>query len=138
MSDLTLYWLSYYKGIYEQPTMQGRDSDGMRAAVNDLLVVVRINGENKKFTIPATYRHDGNSIPRVAHWIAGPWDGKPFPSRLHDYLYEHGLCPRKESDQLFYLAMKLSNSGWWRRYIYYTAVRLFGWVAWKKHRRSKK
>ena len=70
---------------------------------------------------------------------------------IHDFLYsvEHrGFVPnpdkpnrttkltRKVADKVFLRAMKDCNVGFFRRRLIYSAVRVFGWVAYKKERNN--
>lgn len=96
----------------------------------------------RSWTIPAGFRWNGASIPKVAWSIIG----SPFTGRyqraalLHDFLYEFQGWPpagcgprvhsRKAVDVLFYRMMREDGVGWWRAKIMYSAVRVGGGRAW--------
>lgn len=83
-------------------------------------------------TVPKGFITDFASVPRL-FWIFIPPDGKYTQACvLHDYLYHKQLYSRKESDTIFLEAMKVSKVFWLKRRIIYRAVRLFGWMCWKK------
>lgn len=55
---------------------------------------------------------------------------------VHDHLYEDGLRlkqieDRDEADEVFFEAMVDSGVPLWRCWLYLTAVRIFGWAAYK-------
>jgi hypothetical protein len=57
------------------------------------------------------------------------------PSVIHDYLYAKDSkynYTRKEADKIFYEALKVVDMGLFRRSIAYSAVRLFGFLRYKK------
>lgn len=86
---------------------------------------------NQTITVPAGFVTDFASVPRLpgAYWIAG---GKASKAAvIHDYLYRNKICTRKQADDVFYEAMKVSGQAWWRRSLMWAGVRLFGWTAYK-------
>lgn len=85
-----------------------------------------------KTTIQIGEITNGNSLPKNP--FAENWDGKAIPPCIHDHLYTIGVTSQKIADQLYFAAHKRSNSGWWRRYIYYCGVRIGGWKAWEYER----
>jgi len=109
---------------------------------------------SKKYNIivPAGFRTDGASIPRV-FWST---TGSPFnpdfsaASLIHDFGYKHGYIyiiehgkqkflplSRKEHDKLFRDNLKIAGVGLYTRNKMYYGVRAGGWKAWNKHRRGK-
>jgi hypothetical protein len=54
---------------------------------------------------------------------------------MHDEAYIYGTCARKEADKQFYNCLcKVSNKQIAK--VYYTAVRMFGWIFWYKCRKA--
>ncbi len=56
---------------------------------------------------------------------------------FHDYLYLTGVVSRKLADNYFYELLEDSGSGRYNRFKGYFGVRLFGWLAWRKHRQQQ-
>jgi hypothetical protein len=92
-----------------------------------------------KFVIPAGFRTDGASIPRPA-WIT---TGTPFDPRhiraaiYHDYLYQAGAIPRIRADILFRSTLLADGVSGYQAGKMYWALRLFGWMAWRRYRKGK-
>lgn len=76
--------------------------------------------------VPAGFRTDCASVPRVpfAYWLAG--DTAHASAVLHDYLYRHHPCTKRQADDVFAEAMRAEGVRWWRAQLMYHAVRLFG------------
>jgi hypothetical protein len=89
------------------------------------------------YTIPKGFVSDGASIPR---WL---WTlvGHPFSMRymrqalFHDYLYKTQVLSRYEADRVLYDDTK-GKCSWFRRVAIFTAVRMFGWIAWINHKKE--
>ena len=91
--------------------------------------------------IPDGFLTDFASIPRVL-WAALPPTG-PYGKAavVHDYLYQTmdattHLVTRKEADQVLKEGMEVLGIGRVTRFAIYAGVRLGGWAAWNKHRKS--
>ena len=88
-------------------------------------------------TVPAGFRTDFASVPRALWSILPPW-GKYSPAAVvHDWLYYCGMYPRVVADEIFLFLMERVGVSWWKRRIMYRAVRTFGGVAWRKHRKGR-
>ncbi|MDJ0665419.1 MAG: DUF1353 domain-containing protein [Acidimicrobiia bacterium] len=95
-------------------------------------------------TVPAGFRFDLASIPRVFWWLISPFELSVAAPLLHDFLYAYKGDPpqgsldpsrqysRKEADQLFKRVMEIEGVPGWRRRPAYAAVRAFGWIGWGK------
>jgi hypothetical protein len=85
--------------------------------------------------LPAGFKTDGASVPRVFWNIFSPF-GTYFPAALiHDYLYSKASSfhiTREEADQIFLDAMHDLGVGWLTRRMIHRAVRLGGWKGYKK------
>lgn len=94
---------------------------------------------------------DGASIPSIA-WpiIGGPFEGKHRDGAImHDAAYAaqgvmvspDGLIvryyERADADRMLNEAMQVCGVATWKRRLIYSAVRTFGWWAWKQGRRAK-
>lgn len=86
--------------------------------------------------VPVGFVTDGASIPKVAWGVIGsPMTGRYiYAAIIHDYFYYMGTFSRLRSDIIFLEAMAVLNVPRWKRNIIYRAVRLFGFMAWNKHR----
>jgi hypothetical protein len=92
-------------------------------------------------TIPEGYLWDMASVPRIlSPWIESFELGTAAPL-VHDWSYQHGgvlancwpvlTLTRSETDHLFYRMMR-DEGVKWRKGPAFAAVRLFGWLAWKR------
>lgn len=83
----------------------------------------------KTIIIPAWFRFDGASIPRLFHWIWTPMGTDTLPWALfHDYIYRTHLYPRDIADQLFNELMIDCDVSFIKRALFYLWVRIWGWV----------
>jgi len=81
-------------------------------------------------TVPAGFLFDGNSLPRLMWWYSLPTDFLEAGC-LHDYLYRYGR-DRKVADQAYTEVLELQGQNKVSRGLRYTALRLFGGIAFKK------
>jgi len=87
------------------------------------------------FLIPKDFITDFASIPKVLWSLFSPVD--PLYSKaaiLHDRLYETHETTRQEADALFYEAMMATGCDLIVRYTLWSAVRLFGGLAWSNNK----
>lgn len=82
------------------------------------------------YIVPAGTTTDLASIPKIFRNILERNGRSRRPSVLHDFLYQTQLIPRSDADTLFLDALKAEGVGA-SRYLYYNAVRLGGWIAWR-------
>ena len=83
------------------------------------------------------FKTDGYSIPRIFWSIVGaPLILYPKPAVLHDYLYHYKVYLRVKCDRLFLESMESVGVNYIKRQVRYRAVRIFGWLAWRKYRRD--
>lgn len=76
--------------------------------------------------VPARFTTNGLTLPRIPLVLA-MFDNYGFPAAVvHDYLYAASGVGRKESDQVFYRALRASGVARWRASLMYAGVRLFG------------
>lgn len=83
------------------------------------------------YDIPEGFEFDGMSAPWVLRsFVGGPYRPATVEAvLLHDYLYKKKFMTRKKTDKLFYRMLKQEgvNCAW----LFYIAVRLFGWSHYK-------
>ena len=91
-------------------------------------------GERKTFTVPAGFETDFASIPKPL--LALPfirWRHKFNKAAvIHDWLYYTKEVDRKTADRIFLEALLVLGIPRWKAYLFYAAVRLFGWTHWEK------
>ena len=90
--------------------------------------------DNRWLFIKKGFITDGASIPR-AFWVfytpENPlWLGAAV---VHDALYASELVSRSFADEELRRAMKLEGNNAVRRNIFWSGVRMFGWLTWKGH-----
>jgi len=95
-----------------------------------------------EFTVPARFTTDFASVPRLLQGIAPKLGRQNRSAVLHDWLYstrplvlrKHGYAPitRKDADGIFRRCMREDKVSWLRRWTFWTAVRLGGWVIWRR------
>lgn len=77
-------------------------------------------------TIPKGFKTDGVSIPRIFWWFGKPFDSDTLISAIvHDNLY-HTHVPKLISDLIFLHLMKRYEVKWYKRWIYFIVVLMFG------------
>lgn len=81
-----------------------------------------------KYRIPAGFVCNGASIPRVFWACLGhPFDAELYSSAVvHDYCYDSACIRRAQADKLFRVRMKSCGVRFFKRWIIWLAVRLFG------------
>ena len=93
--------------------------------------------ENEQVIIQVNpgFDFDGASIPKALWSVIGSpmTGGYQRAGCLHDALYAGEIFDRKLCDDLFLEAMASDGVGYFKRYAMYNAVRMFGWLVWKKH-----
>ena len=83
-------------------------------------------------SVPQGFQTDFASVPRI-FWIIIPPDGEYTQAAVvHDYLYHTKKYDREICDKIFIEAMGVLGVSLWKRKIMHRAVRMFGWIPWKK------
>ena len=91
-------------------------------------------GHTNKVVVHRGFITDFASVPQPLWWLIPPWGKYGKAAIVHDYLYQHQTVSREDADRIFLEAMGVLKVKNWRKYPMYLAVRLFGWVAWKKEK----
>lgn len=76
--------------------------------------------------VPAGFKTDFASIPRILWRVLPPWDKHKRAAVIHDFLYQTGATSRWMADSLFYEAMKTLNVPVWKRVVMWLGVRVGG------------
>lgn len=92
----------------------------------------------EEIIIPKGYVTDFASVPRI-FWVIFPPHFYSYrkPSIIHDYLYTENkiILSRKESDKEFSELLKQNGAWCVTIFLFYSYVRLFGWIKWNKYKR---
>ena len=89
----------------------------------------------KVIHIPAGFKCDLASVPRLFRNIINTYGSHTKAAVIHDFLYRNGYkvgISRKEADKIFLAVMKEQGVGFFKRQVMYRAVRGFGMFAYKK------
>ncbi len=89
-----------------------------------------------RITVPKGFITDFASVPRILHSVFPPRGKHSGAAIIHDYLYATQKRSRSESDSIFLEAMKVLGVGWFRRSTMYSAVRVGGWLPWKRAKKK--
>lgn len=87
---------------------------------------------NYHVRVPAGFKFDLASIPRLFWRLIAPFELSLAAPLVHDYLYrsggyvESGNFTRADSDWIFLSIMREEKVAVWRRWLAYFAVRIFG------------
>lgn len=103
-----------------------RDGRALYQLDRNLVFETRLNGDGIRVVVPAEFKTDLASTPRILRPIfppAGTWSPATI---LHDYLYGVDGVSRFLADALFREAMAQLGVSWWRQVLAYYCVRLFG------------
>ena len=84
--------------------------------------------------VPAGFETDFASIPRFARVLIPKLGKYNKAAVVHDYLYQSDKSPltRKQADKCFLDGMRDLGVAKWKRTLMYWAVRIGGFLAWKK------
>ncbi len=87
--------------------------------------------------VPAGFMTDFASIPRpfrsVFSSTSAPWQRAAV---LHDFLYSSRFDTRYYCDRAYYWQARTDGTAKWEATIQYTALRAFGWLAFRKNRKQ--
>jgi len=92
-------------------------------------LIVEVGSE--VWQVPAGFRTDFASIPRVFRSVVPVLGRQNKPSVLHDYLYKNRLRTRRWADRVFLYAMAHTGVRWLKRWAMYAAVRIGGGRVWR-------
>lgn len=96
----------------------------------ELVTPLIYSGNQDHFEIPAGFKTDFASVPRIFWNIVPPYGLYTKAAVIHDWLYRNRIVSRKDADGIFRKIMHESEVGKIKRYSMWAAVRLFGRFAW--------
>lgn len=91
----------------------------------ELLGPIIYQGEFQQFTVPAGFKTDFASVPRVFIWLVPPYGLYTKAAILHDYLYVTKKVSRADADGIFRRSMRELGVSCLRRWLMWAAVRAF-------------
>lgn len=110
------------------PLKVAEEGDG---TVWRLLDPLTVEVGSEVWQVPAGFRTDFASIPRVFRSLVPVLGRQNRASVLHDYLYKNRLRTRSWADGVFLHAMACTGVRWLKRHTMYAAVRLGGERVWR-------
>jgi hypothetical protein len=98
---------------------------------------VGVEGSGDKITVPYGFTTDFASTPSIL-WglMGGPWGRHGNAAVIHDYLYWSRARPRPDADRVFHEGMRIMGVGRIRARMMWSAVRVFGVLAWRKNAKA--
>lgn len=90
---------------------------------------------NREIKVPKGFITDFASVPRVLYIFILPYGKHSSASLIHDWLYSKECnikTTRKEADRIFLKILKEDSVNIFKRKPMYFAVRLFGWLYYKR------
>ncbi len=111
--------------------------NGREFRLDEELIYVRKIGKwaDEIFVVPEGFVTDLASTPRFI-WSLGfaPFGKHTEAAVLHDFLYmTEYKDSRAKCDWLFLEGMKVRGTRFLKRWTMYLAVRVFGWIVWRRH-----
>jgi hypothetical protein len=91
-------------------------------------------GKINKITVPAGFKTDLASIPRIFWRVLPPVGKYDAAAVVHDYLYQNNGVTRLTADDVLNEAMGVLGVPAWQRTIIYAGVRVGGWKPWNDYR----
>lgn len=91
---------------------------------------------DKEIVVPADFRTDLASVPRIFWLFISPIGKHSIAAVMHDYIYSLECelnIHRKEADMMFYYVMLHCHVHKFTAALMYCCVRLFGASKWKKN-----
>lgn len=110
--------------------------------------------DDVEYVIRKGFVFDGASIPKYFWAYLSPIGVLLIPGLVHDWAYKYASLEKvtkvtkrkihtetlevdqKSADVLFHQVAVAVNGLWFANIVAYYALRLFGWFAWKKHRKN--
>ncbi|HZI23030.1 MAG TPA: DUF1353 domain-containing protein [Gemmatimonadales bacterium] len=90
-------------------------------------------GSDDHIAVPIGFETDFATIPRPFWAVLPKWGRYGNAAVIHDWLYWAQRRPRAAADGIFLEAMGVLGVGSLTKSTLYWAVRLFGWLAWRRN-----
>ena len=92
----------------------------------ELTAALSYSGNAQTFVVPAGYRTDFTSVPRVFTWLVANTGEYTKAAVLHDWLLTEAVVSRRDADGIFRRALHELGQPWLRRHVMWAAVRIAG------------
>ena len=112
-------------------------ADGANWVITDPPLTWEIGQSGVWIIVPSGFVHDKASIPARLQSLIQKNGRYTRAAVIHDWLYWSQRCTREQADNLFVIAMKESDVGWWDRMWIYRGVRTGGGQAWDNNAASR-
>lgn len=89
----------------------------------ELLEPLEYQGDNETFTVPAGFKTDFASVPRIFTWLIPRYGAYTKSAILHDFLGNSGLISHADNDGIFRRTMRELGVSFLRRWMMWAAVR---------------
>lgn len=96
--------------------------------------LIYIDSYGVRHEVPKAFQTDLASTPRIFWQIAPPTGEYDEPAVIHDYAYATGKHPRYTADWLMLDSMISKGCNPVVSFAFFVMLRMFGWIAWNKHR----
>jgi hypothetical protein len=114
-------------------TLHFEDNDGL-PFVLDAPLIYESALLGRRVTVPAGFKTDLASIPRVLQNLLPKVGKYDRPAVVHDFLYQFNGVTRGQADAVLNEAMTVLGVGRWPRWPIYAGVRAGGWKPWGAYR----
>lgn len=94
-------------------------------------------GSGDTIEVPVGFMTDFASVPPIFRALVSKWGKHGNATVIHDYCYWTQEHTKRESDDIFRQAMRVSKVTGWRSFFIYWAVRLGGEWAWRGNQKLK-
>ena len=105
--------------------------------LNDFGYEIGEEGSGNIINVPIGTYTDFASIPRTLWAVFPRWGKYGNAAVIHDWMYWDQSRSRKEADDIFLEGMEVLEVPKWKRRGIYSAVRMFGGIAWKSNQKRK-
>ena len=95
-------------------------------------------GSGNVVQVNAGFYTDGATIPRPLNALIPAWGRHGKAAVLHDWLYRNSNLPKEHCDAIFKEAMEVLGVPRYRAKILYWAVKIFGWIPYKRIRNKRR
>ena len=118
----------------EMPTIKGFSTGFYQLDQEEYKITVACGGKEHKIIVHKGFTFDGASIPRLLWRLCGhPFEVSRVAAGLvHDWLYAARVTKRSTADAIYRAVLVEVGWGKARAWIEWTALRIFGWIAWRQ------
>jgi Protein of unknown function (DUF1353) len=93
--------------------------------------------QSEEVIVPKGFITDFASVPRLFWSMLPPIGRYGYAALFHDWVYWDQKLDRRQADRIFKETMEELSVSFYVVFVMYWAVRLFGWAAWRGHKKAK-